>query len=153
MSTTYSQPRTNHRRFPLLLGARVFLQRGALLRRLAAGEDPALSPELERRMEQLLSARHRRLLAESIERVIDAAEQPPRPYGAAVAVRRAAIQREREALLTLARELRDTDQRVSGHGVALVERLLTYGDSPLYAEGDESLGSAVRWAHGAMFIG
>ncbi len=153
MSTTFSEPRTNHRRSPLLLGARVFLQRGALLRRLAAGEGPASSPELERRAQQLLSARHRRLLAQSIERVIDAADEPPRPYGAAVALRRAAIQREREALLTLARELRDTDQRVGGHGVALVELLLIYGDSPLYVEGEESLGSAVRRAHGALFLG
>jgi hypothetical protein len=43
----------------LIQPARVWLRRGSLDRSLAAGTDPAASPELERRARQLASARFR----------------------------------------------------------------------------------------------
>jgi hypothetical protein len=132
---------------------RVFLQRGALARRLAAGASPADSPELARRAEQLRSPRNRRVLARSLERVIEAAEEPPRPYSAAVPLMRATIMESREGLLDLAAELRDTTQQVSVRGIALVERLLTDGRSPLYMQSrKESLDGAIRHARAALLL-
>jgi hypothetical protein len=136
------------------LRSRVFLRRGALGRRLAEGANPSSSPELERRSQQLLSANNRRALAQAIERVIDAAEERPSPYSSAVPLRRAAILEQRPILLSLAAELRDTDQHVSVRGVALIERLLTDGGSPLYVETtEESLEGALRHARSALLLG
>jgi hypothetical protein len=135
------------------LRGRVFLQRGALLRRLAGGASPSGSPELARRAEQISSPRHRRLLASGLERVIDAAEERPRPYSAAVPLRRRAILTNRYALLGLAFELRDTSQEVSAYGLALVEQLLSDGGSPLYIENpDETLEGALSQARAALLL-
>jgi hypothetical protein len=68
----------------LSVRGRVFLQRASLAGRLAAGASPSDSPELARRAEQLRSPRNRRILATSLERVVDAAEEPPRPYSSSV---------------------------------------------------------------------
>ena len=76
----------------------------------------------------------RRILATSLERVIDAAEEPPR-------------------LIGLAAELRDTGTPVNVRGVALVDNLLTDGGSPLYAESaDETLEGAIRHARAALLL-
>lgn len=154
MSTTLSRSRGSRIRPPLFLAGRVFFQRGALGRRLAAGVSPSSSAELERRAQQLLSPRYRRVLAQSIDCLIDAAEERPRPLSSVVPLRRAVILRERHALRSLADELRDTDQRVSVRGVALAERLLTDGRSPVYMEPDEqTLDGAVRHTRSALFLG
>jgi hypothetical protein len=132
---------------------RVFLQRGALARRLATGASPADSPELARRAEQLRSARSRRVLARGLERIIDAAEERPHPYSSAVPLRRATILDAREGILELAAELRDTNQDVNVRGIALVERLLTDGGSPLYMQNDEeSLDGAITHARAALLL-
>jgi hypothetical protein len=132
---------------------RVFLRRGALARRLAAGASPSDSPELARRAEQLCSARNRRALARGLERVIDAAEERPHPYSSAVPLRRAAIVDSREGMLELAAELRDTNQDLNVRGIALVERLLTDGGSPLYMQKDEeSLDGAISHARAALLL-
>jgi hypothetical protein len=132
---------------------RVFLRRGALARRLAAGASPSDSPELARRAEQLCSARNRRALARGLERVIDAAEERPHPYSSAVPLRRAAIVDSREGMLELAAELRDTNQDVNVRGIALVECLLTDGGSPLYMQKDEeSLDGAISHARAALLL-
>jgi hypothetical protein len=97
---------------------------------------------------------HRRAVAQEIERVIDAAEERPSPYSAAAPLRSAAILEQRPIFLSLAGDLRDTDQRVSVRGVALIERLLRDGGSPLYVETlDESLEGALRHARSALFLG
>ncbi len=146
MATTLMHP-------TLSVRGRVFLQRGSLVRRLAAGASPSDSPELARRAQQLCSPRHRRGLATSLERVLDAAEEPPRPYTAAVPLRRAAILRERAGLLGLAVDLRDTGSGVNARGVALVERLLADGGSPLYLESEqETLDGAIRHARAALLL-
>ncbi|MET0972533.1 MAG: hypothetical protein ABWY95_03835 [Thermoleophilaceae bacterium] len=132
---------------------RAFLRRGALARRLAAGASPSDSPELARRAEQLCSARNRRALARGLERVIDAAEERPHPYSSAVPLRRAAVLEAREGMLELAAELRDTNQGVNVRGIALVERMLTDGGSPLYMQNDEeSLGGAISHARAALLL-
>ena len=132
---------------------RVFLQRGSLARRLAAGAQPSDSPELARRARQLCSWRHRRVLASGLERVIDDVLERPRPYSASVPLRRRAILHEREGLLELAFELRDTSQEVDARGVALVDQLLSDGGSPLYTENpDETLAGAIRRARAALLL-
>jgi hypothetical protein len=132
---------------------RVFLRRGALALRLAAGASPSDSPELARRAEQLCSARNRRALARGLERVIDAAEERPHPYSSAVPLRRSAILDARESMLELAAELRDTNQDVNVRGIALVEHLLTDGGSPLYMQKDEeSLDGAISHARAALLL-
>jgi hypothetical protein len=137
----------------LSLRGRVFLQRGSLARRLAGGASPSDSPELARRAEQLRSPRNRRVLATSLERVIDAAEERPHPHSSAVPLRRAEILSERDALLGLAVELRDTSHEVNVRGLALLERLLTDGDSPLYtATIDQTLDEAIRQARAALLL-
>jgi hypothetical protein len=86
--------------------------------------------------------------------MIDAAEKRPSRYSSAVPLRRAAILEQRAVLLSLASELRDTDQRVCARGIALVERLLRDGGSPLYVETiDQSLEGALRHARSALFLG
>ena len=132
---------------------RVFLKRGALARRLAAGVSPAESPELARRAQQLCSPRNRRVLARGLERIIDAAEERPQPYSSAVPLRRAAILEAREGILELAAELRDIDHEVNVRGIALVERMLTDGGSALYMQNDEeSLDGAISHARAALLL-
>jgi hypothetical protein len=66
---------------------------------------------------------------------------------------RAEILAERDALLELAAELRDTRQDVNVRGVALVERLLTDGGSPLYTKNaNETLDGAIRQARAALLL-
>ena len=135
------------------LRGRVFLKRGSLVRRLAAGASPSDSPELARRAKQLCSPRHRRLLASGLERVIDEAQDRPRPYSAAVPLRRRAILSNRHELLGLALELRDTSQEVSAHGMALVEQLLSDGGSPLYTKSlEQTLEGAISHARAALLL-
>ena len=146
MATTLMHP-------TLPVRGRVFLKRGALARRLAAGVSPAESPELARRAQQLCSPRNRRVLARGLERVIDAAEERPQPYSSAVPLRRAAILDAREGMLELAAELRDTNQDVNVRGIALVESMLTDGGSPLYLQNDEeNLDGAISHARAALLL-
>jgi hypothetical protein len=134
------------------LRGRVFLKRGSLVRRLAAGASPSDSPELARRAQQLSRHRHRRQLASGLERMIDAAEERPYPHSASVPLRREAILNARAPLLGLAFELRDGAE-VSAQGVALVEQLLRDGGSPLYTETpDETLEGAIRRARAALLL-
>jgi hypothetical protein len=146
MATSFMHP-------TLSLRGKVLLKRGSLSRRLAAGASPTDSPELAARAEQLCSERNRRILARGLERVIDAAEERPHPHSSAVPLRRAEILTERALLLGLAAELRDMSQDVNVRGVALVERLLTDGGSPLYAPSTkQSLDGAIRQARAALLL-
>ena len=58
--------------------ARVWLQRGALDRRIALGADPSTSPELDRRARQLTSPRCRAGFAAGIRNIVEAADYPQR---------------------------------------------------------------------------
>jgi hypothetical protein len=133
--------------------ARVWLQRGALDRRLAHGADPDASPELSRRARQLMSRRCRSGLAEGIRNVIEEVEYPRRGYGAAAPLNRRVILRERGFLVAIAEDLLSDDE-LSPRGIALVESLLTDGASPLYSPGPEDeLHRALTHARAALHLG
>jgi hypothetical protein len=131
---------------------RVWLRKGSLDRSLAAGADPAASPQLARRARQLTSRRTRTGLAASIRNLLDAAEAPPRGFSSAVPIRRREILRERQMVLQIAAALESPDQLEPG-GIALIERLLISGESPVYVEGGEgALHGALVHAHAALYL-
>ncbi len=75
----------------LIQPARVWLRRGSLDRSLAAGADPAMSPELAHRARQLTSPRFRAGVAASIRNLLDAAEEPEGSVRDALRQARAAL--------------------------------------------------------------
>jgi hypothetical protein len=131
---------------------RVWLRRGSLDRLLAAGADPAASPQLARRARQLSSRRFRAGLAASIRNLLDTAEERPRGFTAAVPIQRREIIRERQMLLQVADDLESEDE-LQPRGIALVERLLIDGASPVYVGGAErALHGALVHAHAALYL-
>jgi hypothetical protein len=137
----------------LIQPALVWLRKGSLDRRLAEGADPAANPALARRALQLSSPRFRAGLASSIRNLIDAAVEPARGPSAAVPLERRQILEERERLLQLADDLESSD-RLEPRGLALVERLLTDGNSPIYAPSIEgALSGSLRHARAALYLG
>jgi hypothetical protein len=136
----------------LIQPARVWLRRGSLDRSLAAGADPATSPELARRARQLTCRRFRAGLAASIRNLVDAAEEPPRGLTSAIPVQRYEILSERALLLELAADLKSRD-RLQVRGIAILEQLLTSGDSPVYMRSPETgLREALRRARAALYL-
>jgi hypothetical protein len=102
--------------------------------RLVAGSDQASDPALAMRAARLRSARYRRRLAASIERLM----QEPRAdrwsgMSAAVPVVRDQVTAARDSLSLLARMLRGAED-VRPRGVAMVERLLTDANSVVYTD-------------------
>jgi len=102
--------------------------------RLVAGSDPASDPALAMRAARLRSARYRRRLAASIERLM----QEPRAdrwsgMSAAVPVVRDQVTAARDSLSLLARMLRSAED-VRPRGVAMVVRLLTDANSVVYTD-------------------
>jgi hypothetical protein len=133
--------------------ARVWLQRGALDRRIAHGADPSASPELGRRARQLTSRRTRAGLAAGLRRVVEEADCPQRSYSAAVPVHRRQVLRERGFLVAIAEDLLSDDE-LSPRGIALVERLLRDGSSPLYSPTyEEALHAQLTHARAALHLG
>jgi hypothetical protein len=131
---------------------RVWLRKESLDRSLAAGEDPAASPALSRRARQLTSRRSRAGLAASLRNLLEAAERGPRGFTAVVPIQRHEILRERQLLLQLAADLESEDE-LSLRGIALVERLLIDGTSPVYVGGpDGALHGALVHAHAALYL-
>jgi hypothetical protein len=131
---------------------RVWLRKASLDRSLAAGEDPAASPELSRRARQLTSRRRRAGLAASIRNLLDAAEERPRGFTVAVPIQRRAILGERQMLLQLAEDLESQDE-LKPRGIAIVERLLIDGGSPVYVDcPDGALHGALVHAHAALHL-
>jgi hypothetical protein len=130
----------------------VWLRRGALDRDIARGTDLTQTPRLARRARQLASRRCRRSIAEGLRNLIDAAEEPPRTVTSAVPVQRREILREQGFILQIALDL-ESDEAVNPRGVALLERLLTHGDSPFYSPLPEgSLRDALTHAHAALHL-
>jgi hypothetical protein len=127
------------------------VRRRSLDRRLLDGESPATSGELSERAQRLLSPTNRRRLAESFEKVAEAASQPPR-LTAQVPLRRRDILENRPLLLSLSRDL-EADESVNPRGVILASRLLCDGGSPLYSPSKhETLGDAIRHARAALHL-
>jgi hypothetical protein len=132
--------------------SRVLLSRGKLDRLIAEGAKPAESPELARRAAKLTSKRFRRGLAAGLLGVLDAAEEPPAVFSSSIPLRRREILAARRLIHDLAGHL-DADDPVAPRGVALVERLLTFGGSPLYApHPDGALDADLRHARAALLL-
>lgn len=132
--------------------ARVWLQRGTLDRRIARGADTTASPQLARRARQLTSRRCRRGLAAGIRRMLEAAEEPVRALSAAAPLQRREILHERDFLLRLAADL-ESDQALGARGIALIEDLLTNGESPVYNPLPQgALHNALTHAHAALHL-
>jgi hypothetical protein len=109
----------------------VRLGRFSLDQALALGADPSTSRRLSRRALKLCHSVTRRKIAADLERVVEAADEPPRPLTAAVPLNRVAIRELRALLLTLAEDLRGAEP-MNARGVALARLLLMDGYSPLY---------------------
>jgi len=119
----------------MALGLRARLFAWGLDELLADGIDPASDPALAVRATQLLSLRHRRRLATSIERVVREADASLQPrVSLAVRTAREQVTEARTSLLFLAHLLREAEP-IAPRGVAIVERLLTDGGSALYVGG------------------
>jgi hypothetical protein len=133
MSASVAHPhaaaRNGHK--PRMLRGRVWLRRRELDRRLAAGVDPSTSAELTYRAKQLLSPRCRRSFAAGLMRILEAAEEPANSLSAAVPVRRREILEARGGLIELA-DLLKFEDKLQVRGLALMDPLLTSGDSPLF---------------------
>jgi hypothetical protein len=98
---------------------------------LASGVDPLASDELTVRASQLVKPAKREQLAEALELVVEqVATGDPSPPGPTI-LRREPIARNHFALLALARRLRSEGLNCLP-GLAMADRLIRYGDSPLY---------------------
>ena len=99
---------------------------------LAAGTDPLGSEELALRSDQLVEPARRAELARSLELVLEhVARGRSSPVPGPTILRRAPIRSNRAALRTLARRLR-SDRLQCLAGLAMADRFVRYGDSPLY---------------------
>jgi hypothetical protein len=99
---------------------------------LASGADPLASDELTLRALQLVRPEKRAALAQSLELVVrQVASGGPSPLPGPTILRRDPVARNRRRLLTLAWRLR-SDGLHCLRGLAMADRLIKHGDSPLY---------------------
>jgi hypothetical protein len=133
LTTAPRHARTDRSRQSLTVRARVAAQRWSLTRELSEGEDPASSPALTLRAEQLTADRNRRALARSLRRIVHEARHPaPRRYSFGL-VRRAAVIDATDAIDVLVKRLVDPAP-IAAEGAALIERVLSDSVwSPLYS--------------------
>lgn len=115
----------------LITRLRVALQRPALDGELADGVDPVASPALAFRAAQLTSDRKRERISATIARVLAEAERSPSGWSAAVPVNREELAESRSLLIQIEATLQ-SEQPVYCQGMAMLQRLLTDGASPLY---------------------
>ena len=143
------ETRRDRNRSPgLALKLRTRLRRRGLDEELAAGTDPASSPELTLRAAQLRSQAVRSRLADRLVKTLYDARAPMR-YSLRLQPHRGEIRASADDLLTLALRLRD-EGPAEVQGLALASLLLTRGKSPLDPDSGESLGEAVRSALAAL---
>ncbi len=123
---------TDRSRRSLAVRAQVAAQRWSLTRELSEGADPASSPALTLRAEQLTADHTRRALARSLRHIVHEARHPaPRRYTFGL-VRRAAVIDATDAIDVLVKRLRSPEP-IAAEGAALTERMLSDGGwSPLY---------------------
>lgn len=117
------------------LRAQVLWSHPSLDARLALGADPASDPALALRVAQLGSGRHRRRLADWVDRLVREAESA-RSSGisAAAPVACEQVTEARGSLFLLAGVLRG-DEPVQPRGIAMVELLLGHAGSVIYTAG------------------
>ena len=112
-------------------------------RALAGGARPESSPALTLRAEALTSARMRRALWRSLDRIV-AQRSRSRPLGARLSPRRERVEEARDDLAELALLLR-VSSAADPRGVARARQLLTDGGGPLFwTRSDEDLKAKVR---------
>lgn len=118
---------------PMALRLKVFLTRGKLDRKLAAGSLCEATDELALRVQQLTAPSMRRRIAGELRGVVDYVDN--RESGAvisSVVIEPAAVRAGRESLLGLAERIEAIDSPVRARGVVFARALLTDGTSPLY---------------------
>lgn len=142
-------PKDGNRSPALALRARTWLRRRRLDDRLGRGADPRSDRELELRAHRICSDASRQRLARALERLVRDARQPARLIRRQVPMRRAAIRDCAEDLEALIRRLRD-GRPVEPRGIALTDRLLTDGASPLYHKAAAPLCYTTRFARLAL---
>ena len=130
----------------LALRARVYASRRSLDEALADGASPLWTPELALRARQLVSRGSRRLLATSLERLVEEAKRTASPRAVAVRLPRREIVEAQALIFSIAARLRD-ERPVYARGVALLSRLLSDGRGPAY---DPHARSSLRHALGAI---
>ena len=128
---------------PLFLHLRVVLGKRRLDAALADGADPAGSPELSLRAEQLTSETERTRLADGIGAILRDAVRRDRPRGARVPVVSSEVIGARPRLIELERRLREG--RCSPRGVVMVRRLLSDGTGPVYARSPRGTLFSASW--------
>jgi hypothetical protein len=137
-----SQPKRPTRP-PLGLRVRTRWQRDRLDEALASGADPASTPELALRAEQLLSQAGRSRLADAIVELLGDAYGPNLgPYTAAGHERNARIRDYADNLRALVARLRE-ERPIDVQGAAMTARLVHDRTGPLYRDGGAGLGSVV----------
>jgi hypothetical protein len=125
--------RLQHRRRPSLrVRLRTALKAPELDDELANGADPLASPELTLKASQLVRPGKRAELAQALELVVkQVACGGPSPVPGPTLLRRQPVARNLSELRALARRLRADDLQCLP-GLAMADRLIRYGDSPLY---------------------
>lgn len=99
---------------------------------LADGVDPLESDELTLKAAQLVEPKRRTELARILKLVVDQVTRGgPSPVPGPPILRRAPIADNRRLLVALIRRLRDDDLHCL-RGLAMADRLIRFGDSPLY---------------------
>jgi hypothetical protein len=126
----------------------------ALLRGAADG-----SPVVLVRRARLLHRRHRSAVAASLRKLVDTARRrQPNFFSAKLPLKAQDVLASAPLVLTLADEL-ERGESVSPRGVILAERLITDGDSPVYAPDpihhppELTVESAVKRARAALHLG
>lgn len=110
----------------------VTARRATLTRQLAAGVDPASTPELALRASQLTSRRGRRQMARTLRRTVTEARRPALTRAPLSIVNRYAVLEAADAVQATIARLASPDP-VCAMGMARLERLVTDGvSSPLY---------------------
>jgi hypothetical protein len=120
---------------------------GALDRRLIESPDAALSPLLAARGARLSEPRTRVLLAEGLERLLDASDGPRGRWSAVAS--REPLRANRDRLRELALTLRG-DTPLNARGIAIVSDLLGDGTGPAYHGGSDQLAQRLEQALAAM---
>jgi hypothetical protein len=132
LTTVPRDPRTQEAPRSLSLRAHVVTHRRSLTRELSEGANPASSPALTLRAEQLTSERRRRSLARALRHTVQEAVHPTPRRASFGLVRRAGVIDAKDAIDTLVKRLRSPEP-VAPEGVALIDRMLSDGGwSPLY---------------------
>jgi hypothetical protein len=114
------------------LRLRVYLTRGTLDRRIAAGRPYLSTPALALRAQQLVEPRTRRELARTLRKIVEHADRRTAgPVSSAVVVEPVAVRKARHPILGLAERL-ESPARVNPAGIARAQVLITDGLSPLF---------------------